>query len=67
MAELKDYKCPACSGSLEFDPATQKMVCPFCGSTFEMAQLQDTPQNDGEWKTESAEDWGEDDNVSVFH
>ena len=67
MAELKDYKCPACSGSLEFDPATQKMVCPFCGSTFEMAQLQDTPQDDGEWKTESAEDWGEDDNVSVFH
>ena len=40
MAELMDYKCPACSGALQFDPASQKMLCPFCGSTFEMAELQ---------------------------
>ncbi len=40
MSDLLDYKCPACGGALAFDTATQKMKCPYCGSTYEMAQLQ---------------------------
>lgn len=40
MSNLLDYKCPNCGGALQFDTATQKMACPFCGSSFEMSQLQ---------------------------
>ena len=34
-----DYKCPACGGALEFDPALQKMKCPYCDSVYTMEQL----------------------------
>ena len=34
-----DYKCPACGGALEFDPALQKMKCPYCDSVFSMEEL----------------------------
>jgi DNA-directed RNA polymerase subunit RPC12/RpoP len=40
MSDLLDYKCPACGGALEFDTASQKMLCPYCGSQYEMSQLQ---------------------------
>ncbi|MBO4355989.1 MAG: hypothetical protein J5850_03965 [Clostridia bacterium] len=39
MAELLEYKCPNCGGALEFSSALQKMLCPFCDSTFEMEGL----------------------------
>lgn len=72
MAELMDYKCPACSGSLEFDPATQKMLCPFCGSSYEMAQLQaqdaqlqEQDAQAGEWKSADTGEW-DDENIAVY-
>ena len=34
------YKCPACGGYLEFDPAQQRFACPYCGSAYSEAQLQ---------------------------
>ena len=39
MAELMEYKCPACGGALEFDPKLQKMKCPYCDSVFAMEEL----------------------------
>ena len=50
MAELMEYKCPACGGALEFDPKTQKLVCPYCDSVFDVSQLQgkDDALGDGE-------------------
>ena len=60
MAELMDYKCPACGGALEFDPKLQKMKCPYCDSVFDMSELlgkdeqlnntvnPDAPENPGE-------------------
>ncbi len=38
MADKKGYKCPSCGGAMQFDPASQKLKCPFCGSTFEPAE-----------------------------
>ena len=35
MATLQEFKCPKCGGKLEFDAAAQKMLCPFCDSTFD--------------------------------
>lgn len=65
MAELMDYKCPACSGALEFDPATQKMLCPFCGSSYEMAELQQKDAQAAQWQSADAGEWN-DENVSVY-
>ncbi len=73
MAELLDYKCPACGGALEFDTATQKMKCPFCDSVFDVSELQqkdevlDTQQADmGQqpqqdefnWDSTAGQQWG---------
>ena len=33
MANLSEYKCPACGAPMEFDSQTQKMKCPFCDTT----------------------------------
>ena len=30
MSEIKEYKCPACGGAMEFDSNSQKMKCPYC-------------------------------------
>ena len=39
MAQTQDFKCPRCGGKLEFDAATQKMLCPYCDSTFDPADV----------------------------
>ena len=39
MALLK-YQCPNCDGPLGFDPGTQEIVCPYCGSMFSVEALQ---------------------------
>lgn len=37
MAELMEYKCPACGGALEFNSAIQKMKCPYCDSEYDVS------------------------------
>ena len=39
--DIKEYKCPNCSGAVKFDSGTQKMACPYCGAEFEVAALAD--------------------------
>ena len=34
--EETDKKCPACSGTMEFDPKTGMLSCPYCGTTKEI-------------------------------
>jgi len=38
--EIKEYKCPNCSGAVKFDSSTQTMKCPFCDAEFEIAALE---------------------------
>ena len=42
MAELQEYKCPACGGPLAFDSDLQKMKCPFCESVFTIEDIKTT-------------------------
>ena len=37
--QLTNYQCPACTGPLHFDGASGKLVCDFCGSSYDTAEI----------------------------
>ncbi|HIV69284.1 MAG TPA: hypothetical protein IAA32_10535 [Candidatus Butyricicoccus stercorigallinarum] len=39
-AQTKNYQCPACTGPLHFDAATGRLACEYCGSSFDVAELE---------------------------
>ena len=39
MSQILEYKCPCCSGIIEFDSSSQMMKCPYCETTFDPAAL----------------------------
>ena len=36
MADVKEYKCPACGGAMEFDTKSQQLKCPYCDSVVDI-------------------------------
>ena len=41
MAEqITNYQCPACGGPLHFVGASGKLECDYCGSTYEVAEIE---------------------------
>ena len=75
MPTLQQYKCPCCDGAIEFDTAAQKMVCPYCGTEFEMETLaaydealKDQQGSDMTWQTEAGSEWtpGETEGMRVY-
>lgn len=36
MNNIQDQKCPNCTAPLRYDPAAGKLVCDFCGSSYEL-------------------------------
>ena len=40
MSGSTTYKCPSCGGYLEFDPAQQRFVCPYCGQSYDVEERQ---------------------------
>ena len=32
-------RCPSCGGTLQFDVKSQKLICPFCGSSFDPSEI----------------------------
>lgn len=58
-----DRKCPCCGGTMNYDPATKSMHCPFCEHTEEIPEEEDMPASAEELDFNSAEetgnrDWG---------
>ncbi|MBR3242851.1 MAG: hypothetical protein IKF90_09155 [Parasporobacterium sp.] len=59
MADIQEYKCPNCGGTLTFDSTAQKMVCPYCDSEINVEALKDydkgldqfTKQDKINWET----------------
>lgn len=67
MADLAQYKCPCCSGAIEFNSKVQKMKCPYCDTEFEMDtlksfddELNSSPEENMEWDSNEDNTWGED-------
>ena len=78
MSDLKEYKCPACGGAIEFDSRSQKMKCPYCDTEFELDTLKELDeqmkreanQEDdlSDWQTNAGGEWqeGETDGMNVY-
>jgi len=39
-SQITNHQCPACTGPLQFNPDTGKLGCEFCGSVFELAEIE---------------------------
>ncbi|MBO5253664.1 MAG: hypothetical protein J6C51_06960 [Clostridia bacterium] len=75
MAALQEFKCPCCDGAIEFDSGSQKMVCPYCGTEFEIEaleaygeELNSQPEENMDWNTAAGGEWqdGETDGFRVY-
>ena len=41
MAEkTTNYQCPACTGPLHYDGASGKLVCDYCGSAYDVKDIE---------------------------
>ena len=68
-SQITNYQCPACTGPLRFLPDTGKTECEYCGSVYELAEIEAmyqqeeaaAPQQSGDsWDlSDVSEDWGE--------
>ncbi len=38
--QVTNYQCPACTGPLQFDASTGRVTCEYCGSAFDIAQIE---------------------------
>lgn len=38
--QVTNYQCPACTGPLHFDAATGRVSCEYCGSSYEIAEIE---------------------------
>jgi len=71
--DIKEYKCPNCSGAVTFDSSIQRLKCPYCDAEFEIAALDDyqkelaAPANDNfGWDTgEAGKSWDDADRADL--
>ncbi len=66
MAQLQEYKCPCCGGSIEFDSGIQKMKCPYCDTEYEMEtlveydkDLNSQVEDDMTWDSTAGGEWSD--------
>lgn len=38
--QITNYQCPACTGPLQFSAQTGKMACEYCGSAYDVAEIE---------------------------
>ncbi len=73
MADLREYKCPCCSGAVRFDSALQKMKCPYCDTEFDIEmlkeydeQLNNEAEDDMQWDSLSDNEWEEAERSALY-
>ncbi len=47
MDQVLHYRCPNCDGEIQFDSQSQGMKCPYCGSQFEVAEVEEYNESIG--------------------
>ena len=71
---LLDYKCPSCGQVIQFSSKKQKMTCDYCGSLYEVKDLQymdkvlSKEQVSGDWGKYQSNEWreGEQQGMTVY-
>lgn len=68
--EETDKKCPACDGTMDFDPASGQLVCPYCGTTVAIEKEDEMPHSAEELSFYEATergscDWGAEKKVVI--
>lgn len=75
MGTIREYECPCCGGIVQFDIASQQMLCPFCDTTFTLETLdaynatkQKNKDSNINWNTDSTQEWqeGEQEGMVVY-
>lgn len=72
MADITEYKCPACGGTMEFDSNLQKMKCPYCDTVMEVSEYQklqeeqEEAKNKDPWHNQSTTTWEEKDGMRIY-
>ena len=60
--DITDKKCPSCGATLQYDPDTKKLACPYCGFAREIPaeMAADTVQEQDfeSAKLRASQDWG---------
>lgn len=54
-----DKKCPSCGGTMDFDPKTGALLCPFCGNKVEIEDDTAAPERAQELDFDEAEHTGD--------
>ena len=70
MAEVNEYKCPACGGAMEFDTKSQNLKCPYCDTVISTADYEamQNEQPEESWEASDASGWneGETEGIKVY-
>lgn len=57
--DTKQYKCPNCGGSSVFSPKHQKLMCEYCGTTFDIPNEQSVNEHLLDELLKSSKNWTE--------
>lgn len=67
-----EYKCPSCGAALTFGDDTQRMVCQYCDSSFDIEavkayndSLNQQNEESFQWEETSSSQWNDDEQASV--
>ena len=58
MGDMNHYKCRGCGAPLQFDAATGKLTCDFCGSSFDPSEYAEDTKEAVEKREQEASQWG---------
>lgn len=72
MADTKEFKCPACGGTLAFDSKSQKMKCEYCDTEVDAEafkayeeEQQNIPEDQMNWESTAGSEWGEEESKGL--
>ena len=71
-SEITNYQCPACTAPLRFDGESGKLQCDFCGSAYEVSEIEtlyaekDKAAAEASEKAVETDSWNADENLRAY-
>lgn len=58
MADVNNYKCPACSGTMHYDADSKCVVCDYCGGSYDVNAIEEIMKNSSDSsEMNKADEW----------